>query len=515
MLYHLVLVPPRPLTAACWLTILLVLVAAVRPSHGFLLTVALKTVPRQQQQHHQFVHGPNTILSTLLQQQRRNQFHVSSLLLQLQLRATTRTDATDVDVDATLATAGVVTVTVSSAILGDISRIRMEGDITTAMDESSVSSSSTPSSFLGAMGVATFKCSGGDGDDVQSNSNSDNNNDVQTVYRPVEGDWKEHGPVFCVDAVLSQAECRDIIQACESLSNTDNDNDVGNSGGNNSSAFGSFRAGKNNHGALQLVVATETADMLARRLARHIDMDAVEARRLEMIMTMQQQQQQQQDENAPPPQQPQQQPQQQVLVYAGVNRRWRVYKYAPNSGERFAPHIDAGFPPSGLSAITTADDDDDDEREVMVFDASSSYQYQDDDDDDDDSCSTIISIVSRLTVLLYLNDDFVGGETNFYEPILASVASDNPGEWKDWTECRMASVRPVTGSCLIFPQCVGEETMEYARHHWPLHEGSPVHSGSPKYVIRSDILFAELKSPPRDDTGNSALYPYDHLVQRR
>ena len=63
----------------------------------------------------------------------------------------------------------------------------------------------------------------------------------------------------------------------------------------------------------------------------------------------------------------------------------------------------------------------------------------------------------------------------------------------------IASVQPKTGMVLIFPQCVGADVMDhYAKLHWPTHEGSPVHIGSPvsKYVIRSDLLFAEVISNP-------------------
>jgi hypothetical protein len=155
----------------------------------------------------------------------------------------------------------------------------------------------------------------------------------------------------------------------------------------------------------------------------------------------------------------------QNLRLIGLNRRWRVYKYAPGGIESFQPHIDAGFPPSGLSPDCTE----------LVWDAS--HDYNDDTDNHNDK-NAPTRIVSRLTILFYLNDAFVGGETNFYV---------------DHGSRLIASVRPRTGSCLIFPQGVGEAAVEYARNHWPLHEGSPVMAGEPKYVIRSDILFQETR----------------------
>lgn len=102
-------------------------------------------------------------------------------------------------------------------------------------------------------------------------------------------------------------------------------------------------------------------------------------------------------------------------------------------------------------------------------------------------------IISRLSVLMYLNDDFVGGETKFF----------SPHEMQDQRRplsSHIAAVRPVAGSMLLFPQGVGEDGVEYARKFWPTHEGSPVLSGRPKYVIRSDVLFAtHREKPPFDD----------------
>jgi hypothetical protein len=75
----------------------------------------------------------------------------------------------------------------------------------------------------------------------------------------------------------------------------------------------------------------------------------------------------------------------QNLVFAGLNRRWRAYKYAPNAIESFAPRIDAGYPPSELTV----------DHGALVSQA----------------------IVSRLTILFHLNDDCVDGQTNSYSPL--------------------------------------------------------------------------------------------------
>jgi hypothetical protein len=98
----------------------------------------------------------------------------------------------------------------------------------------------------------------------------------------------------------------------------------------------------------------------------------------------------------------------------GFNERWRYYRYDP--GERFAPHYDGSFVRNS------------DERSLVTF-------------------------------MIYLNDDFAGGETNFY------FLSEEP----------YLSVRPVRGSALVFV-------------HWKLHEGAPLLEGR-KYVLRTDVMY--------------------------
>ena len=95
----------------------------------------------------------------------------------------------------------------------------------------------------------------------------------------------------------------------------------------------------------------------------------------------------------------------------GLNERFRFYRYEP--GQRFAPHFDGAF------------------------------ERQDGEK-------------SEFTFLIYLNDDFVGGETRFFKP-------------------GVFHVQPRTGSLLIF-------------HHPQLHEGAVIESGT-KYVLRSDVMY--------------------------
>lgn len=76
---------------------------------------------------------------------------------------------------------------------------------------------------------------------------------------------------------------------------------------------------------------------------------------------------------------------------------------------------------------------------------------------------------SIFTVLIYLNDDFEGGETVFYtDPTFI--------------------FRPLIGSCIIF-------------NHNTLHEGRPVTKGT-KYIIRTDIVFERLSDPCFDYLSN-------------
>ena len=268
-----------------------------------------------------------------------------------------------------------------SATLGGITPLVMPGQV----------------GFVAAMSVPTFASTFLD---VQSSPKVKDN---------LESKLKQ-GPAVTLRSVLSRPLCDNLIEEFEAL------------------GFGSFEAGKNHHGALQIVVPEHTCNLLKDALRPFVDCSLVEACHREMVS---------QTTGRVP---------NDTFSMVGINRRWRVYRYAAGSNEQFSPHIDSAFPPS-----------DHDGRE-LIWDASQG------------------TVVSRLTLLMYLNDDFVGGETNFF---------GRNGEL-------IASVRPEAGSCLMFPQAVGEDALDYARLHWPLHEGSPVLSGErPKYVIRSDVLFTQ------------------------
>ena len=103
-----------------------------------------------------------------------------------------------------------------------------------------------------------------------------------------------------------------------------------------------------------------------------------------------------------------------AMELVGLNERFRFYRYDP--GQTFTPHYDGSF-----------------RRSVSEW--------------------------SELTFMVYLNDDFEGGETNFFREDGSTTIR----------------VKPVTGMALVFT-------------HPILHEGAVVLSGR-KYVIRTDVMY--------------------------
>jgi hypothetical protein len=99
----------------------------------------------------------------------------------------------------------------------------------------------------------------------------------------------------------------------------------------------------------------------------------------------------------------------------GLNERFRFYRYDP--GQKFALHYDGCFRRS------------DGEQ-------------------------------SQLTLMVYLNDEFTGGETKFYRD----------------AQTVHVTVHPNRGMALVFA-------------HFQLHEGAPVLKGR-KYVLRTDVMYS-------------------------
>ncbi|KAL1888265.1 hypothetical protein Sste5346_009657 [Sporothrix stenoceras] len=126
-------------------------------------------------------------------------------------------------------------------------------------------------------------------------------------------------------------------------------------------------------------------------------------------------------------------------VARGINRRFRVYRYVP--GAEYRCHIDGAWPPSGIRPDRT-------------------YVYDDSPEGKKQS--------SLFTFLVYLNDEFEGGETTFFLPgAVEGTLNAYP-------------VRPVMGGVAIFPH--GETRGAL------LHEGTGVRKGA-KYVIRTDVEY--------------------------
>ncbi|BFZ64927.1 hypothetical protein YB2330_006083 [Saitoella coloradoensis] len=151
----------------------------------------------------------------------------------------------------------------------------------------------------------------------------------------------------------------------------------------------------------------------------------------------------------------------------GLNVRFRVYRYVP--GAIYRPHIDGAWPPSGIDPAKPVHD---------------SYLY--------DASPPDKPLYSRLTFLIYLNDEFPGGHTTFFLP---SPTRDGILD--------AHSVKPRMGSVLVFPHGEGRGSL--------LHEGSAVGGelgemegggkgvvGEGKYVIRTDVVYEVKRGEVRD-----------------
>merc|ERR1740139_1819138 len=256
---------------------------------------------------------------------------------------------------------------------------------------------------------------------------------------------------FLVEKVLSDQSCTEIINTCESL------------------GFGKFNSGKNRHGAMQILVTPEAANAVASAIIPFIDMESINSIASELPGGKR------------------------GIEYdiVGLNRRWRIYRYSTGEKDNFAPHIDAGFPPSTLSK----------DGSTLIWDALVNQINGNDEDNGKQVYNH--DTVSRMTVLMYLNDDFEDGYTNFYSPLSESSKSEV-----------IARIKPKCGSILLFPQAVGEKAVEFARQKWALHEGSAVSTGKrPKYVIRSDVLFTKAREGLTEREKEDPLWRYDEFVR--
>ena len=129
-------------------------------------------------------------------------------------------------------------------------------------------------------------------------------------------------------------------------------------------------------------------------------------------------------------------------IALGLNARFRFYRY--QSGDFFKPHTDGSWPGSrviGNELVTNA--------------------YPD--------------RWSQISFLIFLNDDFQGGETQFWvdasNPQLPACSESNVNK---------VDVRTPMGGVLCFPH--GQHPLHC------LHSSQPILQGQ-KYIIRTDVLF--------------------------
>lgn len=112
----------------------------------------------------------------------------------------------------------------------------------------------------------------------------------------------------------------------------------------------------------------------------------------------------------------------------GLNDRFRVYRYMP--GQRFSPHVDVRTKvPLGQT---------------------------------------------RASLMIYLSDEFEGGETRFFET-KDKTARRGEGRARKFDNRVRFALRPAVGSVVVFD-------------HLLLHEGAEVRAGV-KYAVRSDLVY--------------------------
>jgi predicted 2-oxoglutarate/Fe(II)-dependent dioxygenase YbiX len=126
----------------------------------------------------------------------------------------------------------------------------------------------------------------------------------------------------------------------------------------------------------------------------------------------------------------------------GLNGRFRFYRY--ETGDFFKPHTDGGWPGSRVI-----------DRKLVP-----------------DAFSDRFSL---MTVLLFLSDDYEGGETQFW------VNGSDPSQpARREEDVKLVNVKTPAGAALCFPHGV------HPLHC--LHSSEKIRSGI-KYIIRTDMLF--------------------------
>jgi len=127
----------------------------------------------------------------------------------------------------------------------------------------------------------------------------------------------------------------------------------------------------------------------------------------------------------------------------GLNERLRFYKY--DKDEQFKPHFDGCY-------------------------------------------ASAKNRMSFVTVIVYLSEDFKGGETTFFMP--GKNRQRRNRDWRDNYD--QVKVTPQTGNALIFMH--GRSPLS------PLHEGTLVREGV-KYVLRTDVMYMYSREPADGKEG--------------
>jgi len=98
---------------------------------------------------------------------------------------------------------------------------------------------------------------------------------------------------------------------------------------------------------------------------------------------------------------------------------------------------------------------------------------------------TVISFGERSlqTIIIYLNDNFLGGTTNFFDQSKQTIdpTDNNNNLFEGRKDFIIQSVSPEQGSALLF-------------HHHQIHEGEILTEGY-KYILRSDIIYKRSNIP--------------------
>eukprot|EP00803_Ostreobium_quekettii_P002991 evm.model.scf_215EXC.10 EVM.evm.TU.scf_215EXC.10 scf_215EXC:113064-113651(-) len=97
---------------------------------------------------------------------------------------------------------------------------------------------------------------------------------------------------------------------------------------------------------------------------------------------------------------------------------------------------------------------------------------------------------SWKTIMIYLNDDFEGGSTNFLNNV-APIRYDDERRIRATPDQIRYQVTPEAGTALVF-------------NHRMLHEGGLVTRGC-KYILRSDVMYTRVGGEDMDPKDREAL----------